>query len=73
MQLKGTVLLDHCILMSSMTRFTGDIPKTFNNHFYYRIPLKAAGNYARTYLQDRDLELWQYLLKPGQSLSQCPS
>lgn len=73
MQLNGMVLLDHCILMNSITRFTGDIPKTFNKHFYYRILLKAVRNYACTYLQDCDLKLWQDLLKPVQSLSQCPT
>lgn len=43
MQLNGTVLLDHCILMSSMTKFTGDIPKTFNKHFYYMDPSESSG------------------------------
>lgn len=71
MQLNGMVLLDHCILMIS--RFRGDIPKTFNSTFTTWIPLKAVENYACAYLQDRDLKLWEYLLKPGQPLSQCPA
>lgn len=55
MQLNGMVLLDHCILMIS--RFRGDIPKTFNSTFTTWIPLKAVENYACAYLQDRDLKL----------------
>lgn len=55
MQLSGMVLLDHCILMIS--RFRGDIPKTFNSTFTIWIPLKAVENYACAYLQDRDLKL----------------
>lgn len=31
------------ILMSSMTRFTGDIPKTFNKHFCYMDPSESSG------------------------------
>lgn len=37
------VLLDPCILMSSMTKFTGDIPKTLNKHFYYLDPSESSG------------------------------
>lgn len=29
--------------MSSMTRFTEDIPETFNKHFYYMDPSKSSG------------------------------
>lgn len=43
MQLNGMVLLDHCILMSSVTRFTRDIPETFNKHFYYMGPSESTG------------------------------
>lgn len=37
------ILFDHCILMSSMTMFTEDIPATFNKHFYYMDPSKSSG------------------------------
>lgn len=37
------ILFDHCILRSSMTRFTEDIPATFNKHFYYMDPSKSSG------------------------------
>lgn len=43
MELNGMVLLDNCILMSFMTRFTGDIPKTFNMHSYYTGPSESSG------------------------------
>lgn len=39
----NAILFDHCILMSSMTSFTEDIPATFNKHFYYMDPSKSSG------------------------------
>lgn len=48
MQLDSMVLLDPCILMSSMTRFTGDIPKTLT-HFYYLDPSESSGKFMHAH------------------------
>lgn len=52
-------LLDHHTLTCSVTRFTGDIPKTFNKHSMFPTcaPLKAVENHTCRYLQDQDLKL----------------
>lgn len=47
--------------------------KLLTSTFITWVPLKAVGNYACTYLQDQNRKLWEYLLEPGQSLSQCPA
>lgn len=55
----SVALVDQHILTCSMTKFTGDNPKTFNKHnmFPTYVPLKAAENHTYKYLQDQDLKL----------------